>query len=326
MIPYTWLEQAKERIAPYIKSTPLTYDPNYDLYLKWENHQVTGSFKLRGALNKVLSLQDWELESGLVTASAGNHGQGVALAGKIKRAPVIVFVSRHASQNKIQAMRDFGANIHLVDGGYAEAEVAGIDYARKNHAIWISPYNDGIVIAGQGTIGIEIIDALPKPTPPVWIVPAGGGGLVSGIGCAIQMITPKPRLVAVQSEASPFLHAFFYHGTPAGVVEQHSLADGLAGAVEEGSVTLPIVNNYVDEILLVSELEIRKAIKFAWKVYHEGIEGSAAVTLAAVLSDRISERPAVVIVTGGNIHPSVHAKIISDQALGEFEQPHGYHS
>src|SRR5512135_2705307 len=108
LIPYTWLEQARDRIGPHIQKTPLTYDENNQLYLKWENHQVTGSFKARGALNKILALQDWELERGLVTASAGNHGQGVALAGKIKHAKVIVFASDHARQNKLQAMHDLG--------------------------------------------------------------------------------------------------------------------------------------------------------------------------------------------------------------------------
>src|SRR4030065_1471900 len=137
MIPFVWLEQAYERIAPFIHKTPLTYDSQNNLYLKWENHQVTGSFKIRGALNKVLSLQNWELEQGLVTASAGNHGQGLAWAGKMKNAPVLVFASDHASPNKIQAMRELGAEIRLVAGGYSEAECAGIDFARKTNATWV---------------------------------------------------------------------------------------------------------------------------------------------------------------------------------------------
>ena len=161
MIPYAWLEQAYERIGPYIQKTPLTYDAQNNLYLKWENHQVTGSFKARGRLNKILALQDWELERGLVTASAGNHGQGVALAGKMKHAPVIVFASEHALQNKLQAMRDLGAEIHLVPGGYGEAEQAGISYANATGATWVSPYNDGMIIAGQGTIALEIMHELP---------------------------------------------------------------------------------------------------------------------------------------------------------------------
>jgi threonine dehydratase len=318
MIPSAWLDQAKERIAPFIQKTPLSFDPVNNLYLKWENHQVTGSFKIRGALNKILSLQDWELEHGLVTASAGNHGQGVALAGKMKNATVIVFASKHAAHNKIQAMRDLGADIRLVDGGYAEAEHVGIDFARMTNAIWISPYNDGMVIAGQGTLGLEVLESLPHPSPDIWLVPAGGGGLVSGIGCTLQRLRKRPSLVAIQSEASPFLHEIFHRGTQAGVIELPSLADGLAGPVEDGSVSVPMVKNYVNDFILVTEIEIRKAIKYAWNMYHECIEGSAAVTLAAVLSGRISTRPALVILTGGNINPLEHTQILNDQTLGAF--------
>ncbi len=320
MIPYVWLEQAKERITPFIKRTPLTYDPQNDLYLKWENHQATGSFKIRGALNKVLSLQDWELERGLVTASAGNHGQGVAMAGKIKNARVIVFASDHASKNKIQAMRDLGAEVRLIDGGYGEAEHAGIDFARISNATWISPYNDGMVIAGQGTIGMEVLETLLAPSPIVWLVPAGGGGLISGIGCTLQRVVPRPSLVAVQSEASPFLHTIFHHGTQEGVVERASCADGLAGPVEAGSVTIPLVMSYVNDFILVSEDDIQRAIKYAWNVYHECIEGSAAVPLAAVLSGQVTSRPALIILTGGNINPIEHRQILDNETIGPFRK------
>ncbi len=315
MIPYAWLEQAYDRIYPYIHETPLTYDPHYNLYLKWENHQVTGSFKARGALNKILSLQDWELERGLVTASAGNHGQGVALAANMKHAPVIIFASEHALQNKLQAMRDMGAEIHLIPGGYGEAEQAGISYARATGSTWVSPYNDGMIIAGQGTIALEVMREVPDPTPLCWIVPAGGGGLVSGIGCALQQMNPTPHLVAVQSEASPFLYQIFCHDTQKGVVELPSIADGLAGPVEEGSVTIPIVKSYVTDFILVTETEIRKAIKYSWLSYHERIEGSAAASLAAVISGRIITRPALVVLSGGNIPAEEHALIINDPDL-----------
>ncbi|OGO12068.1 MAG: hypothetical protein A2Y53_09340 [Chloroflexi bacterium RBG_16_47_49] len=318
MIPFVWLEQAYERIAPFIHKTPLTYDSQNNLYLKWENHQVTGSFKVRGALNKVLSLQDWELDRGLVTASAGNHGQGVALAGKMRHAPVIVFASEHATPNKILAMQELGADIHLVSGGYSEAERAGIDYAKTTNATWVSPYNDGMVIAGQGTIGLEVLKDLQDPSSIVWLVPAGGGGLISGIGSALQGFQSRSGLVAVQSEASPFLHAIFHRGTQAGIVELPSLADGLAGLVEAGSVTIPMVMNYVTDFILVSEDEIRMAIKYAWNVYHERIEGSAAVPLAAALSGRLSARPALVIMTGGNINPAEHEQILNNENIGSF--------
>ncbi len=310
MIPLDWFEQAHERISPHIINTPLTYDAQNDLYLKWENRQVTGSFKARGALNKVLSLQDWELERGLVTASAGNHGQGVALAAKLRNSKVIVFASEHALPVKLQAMRDLGAEIHLVVGGYGEAEQTAIAYAWTSGETWVSPYNDGMVIAGQGTIALELLKQLPEPGKTTWVVPAGGGGLVSGIGCVIQSVDHKPKLVAVQSEASPFLHAIYHTGTQASVTELPSLADGLAGPVENGSVTIPIVKSTVDEFILVSEMEIRQAIRYAWDNYNERIEGSAAAALAAVISGRVTGKPAVVVLTGGNIPPGEFKLII----------------
>jgi threonine dehydratase len=315
MIPYEWIEQAGQRIGSYIKETPITYDQTRNLYLKWENHQVTGSFKARGALNKILSLQDWELERGLVTASAGNHGQGVALAAGLKHARVIVFASEHALANKLDAMRQLGAEIHLVPGGYGEAEQAGIGYAKETGATWISPYNDGMVIAGQGTIALEVMRNLPNPSSVTWVVPAGGGGLISGIGCVLQTLDSMPILIAVQSEASPFLYEIYHHGSQNGVVELPSLADGLSGPVEEGSVTVPIVKHLVTDFILVSEADIRDAIKFAWMSYHERIEGSAAASLAALISGRVKDRPAVAILTGGNIPVEQHAKIVEGDPI-----------
>jgi threonine dehydratase len=309
MIPIEWFEQASKRIGPYIQRTPLTYDNQHKVFLKWENHQVTGSFKARGALNKILSLQDWELKRGLVTASAGNHGQGVALAAGIRQAKVIVFAAEHASPVKLEAMRTLGAEIHLVPGGYGEAEQAGIAYAQAKGATWISPYNDGLVIAGQGTIALELLKDLPEPSSTTWVVPVGGGGLISGMGCVLQSYAARARLIGVQSEASPFMHAIYHRGSQQGVEELPSLADGLAGPVEQGSVTIPLVQQYVSDLILVSEIEIRKAIKYAWGNYHERIEGSAAAALAGVIFGKIQDKPAMVLLSGGNINPQEHAEI-----------------
>ena len=309
MIPYTWLTDAHQRIAPHIRTTPLTHDTADNLYLKWENHQVTGSFKARGALNKVLCLQDWERQQGLVTASAGNHGQGVALAGKLVGAKVIVFASEHAVPDKICLMQELGAEVRLVPGGYGEAEQAGLAFAASSGAAWVSPYNDGQVIAGQGSIALEMLQQIPALAQATWVVPAGGGGLASGIGAALEHLPARPRLIAVQSEASSFLHHLYHHDTQQGVIELPSLADGLAGPVEAGSVTIPLVKKFVDEFILVSEAEIAQAIAAAGQRYRERIEGSAAVALAAVLTGKVSSRPAVVIVSGGNIQPEVYAHI-----------------
>jgi len=318
MIPKYWLTEAKQRIAPHIKRTPLTFDPEKQLYIKWENHQVTHSFKDRGALNKVLSLQAWEYERGLVAASAGNHGQGVALAGKIVGAPVKIFVSENAVPNKIEAMRKLDAEITQVAGGYHEAEEAGLAYAARHDVTWISPYNDGQVVAGQATLGMEILEELPQLPLSTWLVPVGGGGLITGIGAAIkdnsnmELQAPKRKLVGVQSEASPFMHAIFFTGSQQNCQEKASLADGLSGSVEEGSLTIPLVKKYVDDFILVNEEEIVEAIRFAWSEYQEKIEGSAAVSLAAALSGKVKARPAIVIISGGNIQNDLHSQIINN--------------
>lgn len=316
MIPINWLHNASQNLAGKVVKTPLTYDAQEDMYIKWENQQATGSFKARGALNKVLNLQRWEQEQGLVTASAGNHGQGVALAGKLVEAPVTVFVSEHAVPAKIEAMRRLGAQVHLVPGGYGEAEKAGLAYAKSSGGTWVSGYNDAQVIAGQATLGFEILQERPELGDATWVVPVGGGGLISGIGAALEASQVKANLVGVQSEASPFMHAIYRRGAQDGVKEYDSLADGLAGPVEEGSLTISLVKKYVHDFILVSEDEIRRSIAYAWRKYGEQIEGSAATALAAILSAKVASRPALAIISGGNIQPEVHAKIINSEFDG----------
>lgn len=309
MIPYEWLEQAEARIAPYIHRTPLTYDAARKFYIKWENRQITGSFKARGAFNKILMLEEWEREVGIVAASAGNHGLGVALAGQTVGANVEVFVSEHAVENKVSAMQALGANIHVVRGGYPEAEAAGKAYAEEQEKTWVSPYNDGQIISGQGTVGLEIASELNEGVP-AWLVPVSGGGLIAGIGASFQEQAHRPRLIGVQAEASPFMHSLYYRGTQENVPDLPSLADGLTGELEHGSVTIPLVRQFVDEIILVSEEGISRAMAYAWYVHKEKIEGSGAVGLAAALSGKVSARPVVVLVSGGNVQPEVHEEIV----------------
>lgn len=309
MIPTDWFKQAEKRIAPYIVCTPLSHDNDLGIYFKWENKQVTGSFKARGALNKVLSLETWEQNRGLVTASAGNHGAGVALAGRLVDTRVMVFASDHAVPEKLAAMIDLGAEIHTVKGGYGLAEASAIQHAAEKDAIFISAYNDGQIIAGQGTIAQEILDAMGPTEVKSWVVPVGGGGLISGIGCIVAESRIKSRLIGVQPEASAFTHALFHSGSQNNVLDLPTLADGLSGPMQEGSITLPILNDLVDDILTVSEAEIEQAIAFSWQKYHEVIEGSAATALAAVLFKKV-EKPVVVVISGGNISPATHHEII----------------
>lgn len=317
MIPCDWITEALERVTPHIRTTPLTHDPDLNLFIKWENHQVTGSFKVRGAFNKLLTLQNWERESGLVAASAGNHGLGVALAGKEVSAEVIIFVSENAVPSKVEAMQELGAVVRKVHGGYGEAESAGLRYAETSGAVWVSPYDDGQIIAGQATLGMEILKQLPHQDPMDWIIPVGGGGLFAGLACAVDCSlqavnhtdSMRPNLVAVQSEASAFMHGIYNHGTQNGVIEYPSLADGLAGKIDHNSITIPIITKYGNEFQLVSEDQIKNAILFAWKTYGEIIEGSAAAALALALDRKSTENPSLVIITGGNIQPEIHNEI-----------------
>ena len=313
MIPYEWLEQAENRIAPYIRHTPLTYDAARNLFIKWENQQLTGSFKARGAFNKMLVLQDWERQVGIVAASAGNHGQGVAVAGLEIGARVEVFVGESAVPAKVDSMRSLGAMIHVIPGGYPEAEAAGKAYAEEHGKTWISPYNDGQVIAGQGTVGLELMRELKKDVP-VWLVPVSGGGLLAGIGASIRGQAQRPHLIGVQAEVAPFMRGLFRNDTQDGIPDLPSLADGLTGAVEKDSVTIPIIKQLVDEIILVSEEEIAQAMAFAWYVYHEEVEGAGVVGLAAILSEKVKSRPAVVIVSGGNVDVNTRKEITTRYA------------
>jgi threonine dehydratase len=305
LIPSEWLDQAVLRITPHTRSTLLTNDAELNIYLKWESRQITGSFKARGALNKVLSLEPWESAAGLVTASAGNHGQGVALAGRKIGAPVLVFASNHAVPAKIKAMQQLGAEVHLVEGGYNAAEGIALNYAAEHKKTWISAYNDGQVIAGQGTIGLEIAQDLMPESGQTWVVPVGGGGLISGIGAALDRFFPRPHLVGVNPQASSFMHSLYHRGSQDDVPDLPTLADGLSGAVENESLTIPMVKKYVNDMITVTEDEIGYAVVYAWKKYGERIEGSAAAALAAVITGKVKP-PAVVVISGGNIQPEVH--------------------
>jgi threonine dehydratase len=233
---------------------------------------------------------------------------------------VDIFVSENAVPAKIQAMRDLGATIHLVVGGFAEAEAAGRQCAEQEHKVFVSPYNDGQVIAGQGTVALEVLGELGTDLETAnWIVPVGGGGLISAIGVLFSRLKHRPRLIGVQAAASAFTNNLFHHHTQAGVQDLPTLADGLSGAVETGAVTIPMIQRYVDDFLTVSEAEIARAVAFAWYVFQEKIEGSAAVALATVLQHKVKERPTVLIMTGGNIQPEVHDQIVRQYAGEQWD-------
>lgn len=297
------VEAAGDRLRGRIEVTPLLKDAHRGLWLKCEYAQITGSFKLRGALNRCLQLTESERERGVVAASAGNHGQGVAYAARDLKMRAQIVVPAGAVARKIEAIRALGAEVIPAEGGYAAAEAHGQSLAREQGAVWISPYNDAQVVAGQGTLGLEIeaqAERLLQAGGLEVYVPVGGGGLAAGIGMALDAWRPGLHVVGVLPEHSPYLHAFFHRGSMNEVVEKATLADGLAGAVEADSITLPLVRQYVDDMRLVTEDEIVQALRWAYARGHT-IEPSAAVALAGALRPGAERR--LVVLSGGNVDP-----------------------
>ncbi|MBI4771944.1 MAG: threonine/serine dehydratase [Chloroflexi bacterium] len=311
MIPLSEIYAARAHIAPPILTTPVTFDLELGVWLKWENRQITGSFKSRGALNKVLSLTPEQRAAGLVTASAGNHGQGVALVAQRTGAPVTVYVSEGASPLKVAKMRAMGAEVVLVPGRYGEAEAGAIRAARAQGRTYVSAYNDPAVMAGAGTIGLELWEQIPGLARVV--IPAGGGGLLAGVGSALKQLNPAITVVAVQNETSAYLWTKFHGGDMAAVVETDSLADGLSGAVEPGSASVPLMHEVTDDFLLVSEAKIARAMKYFWERLGERVEGSGAVGLAALLAGKLSPGPVTaLVVSGGNVDDVTFRRVLQE--------------
>jgi threonine dehydratase len=275
------------------------------VWLKFECFQTTGSFKLRGALNALLTLPEARRQKGVVTASAGNHGLGVARAATVLDVPATVVVPQTASQAKVDALRQSGAELLLHGATYDDAELAAISLAKQRDLAFISAYNDAAVVAGGGTIALEILADLTNV--PTLVVPAGGGGLIGGIGVAVHGLHPDMAVYGVQSVASPALHVALEAGARVPVDVLPSLADGLAGNVEEGSITFDLLEEHVRDVVLVEEPDIVEAMRWLLEHEHVLVEGSGAVGVAALRRQLLPlDNPTVaVVLTGRNVAASV---------------------
>ena len=311
---------ARESIRRFAKRTPLMrtcFLSDFcggEVYLKLENHQVTNSFKIRGALNKMLHLTAEQMEHGVITASAGNHAQAVALGAEQLNISAKIIVPKTTPKVKITKIK--GHNVELILYGeiYDEAEQMAIHLAKKEKLTYISPYNDKLIIAGQGTIGLEILEALP--TTDLILVPVGGGGLISGISIAVKSTKQNIRVVGVQSEASPVMYESLKVGKIVEPEMQESIADGLFGGIEKDSITFKIIQTYVDDLSLVKEKTIEKAIYLLWREENQVVEGAGAVTIARIMEDNSAfrEKRVVAVVSGGNIEEKVFQRIIASEA------------
>jgi len=302
---------ALKRISGYTRKTPLYLSPSltsiYDLdvFLKLENYQVTGSFKVRGVFNKFL--KNLELFQGekIVTVSAGNHAIAVSYASRILGFDPIIIVPANVTNLKRRRIEAYGVRIHVYGRDYDEAETYAKELAEENNYFFVSPYNDIDIIEGNSTIALEVLEENPKID--IFIVPVGGGGLISGISFVAKKMSEKIRVIGVQSEASPAMFESVRRGRIVKIDLQPSIADGLHGNIEDNSITFDFVKKFVDEILLVSEEEIRDTIKLLFEVEGILIEGSAAVTIAALnrYKRKFRNKKVCLVLSGGNIDPQI---------------------
>jgi threonine dehydratase len=300
---------ARARIAPFVRHTPLEFSRELGAHLKLENLQRTGSFKLRGALNRVLSLSDQEKQRGVVAASAGNHAQGVAFGCAQVGVSALVVMPEPTPHTKVQATQSYGVGIRLFGATYDDAEAEARRIERESGRVFISPYNDPLVIAGQATIALEILQDLPDVAQV--LVPVGSGGLISGVGTAFKAINPAIRVIGVTSRATPTI---YNHVKGQRLPQRATIAEGLAGEVEPGALTLDIIPQVMDDILLVEEDDIRAAMAWLVEAHHLIAEGSGAVGMAALrrwpeLAD--AGRTAV-IVSGGNLDIEELRRVIAE--------------
>lgn len=298
---------ARKRIEKYVRKTPLEYShflsdlSGGEVWLKLENQQYTGSFKARGAMNKLIQLSLKEKARGIVTASSGNHAQGVGYAGKILGVNSTIVVPANTPRVKRDAIELYGVELIIHGDEYMEAEKFSRDLEARLGKTHISAYNDLDIIMGQGTVGLEIAEEMSDIDKI--LVPVGGGGLISGVGCALKGMDATTEVFGAQSVASPVMYESLRQGRIVDMELEDSFAEGLHGGIEENSVTFEFCRKYVDEIILVEEEMILRAIRSALVEQHQVIEGAAAVGVAAIFKDpeRYNDEKICIVISGGNI-------------------------
>lgn len=302
------VREAYERIKPHVRKTILDKSDLYsqkgeaNVFLKMENLQYTGSFKVRGAMNKILSLSKDELTRGVVTASTGNHGAGVAFSLRKIGAMGIVFVSNNSSPSKIEAIRRLGAKVEYIGDDPIEAENYARRYAKDNDLAYVPPYNDPKIIGGQGTIGVELEKQLDK-IDAVFIA-VGGGGLISGIAGYLKSIDPTIKIIGCSPENSKVMIESIEMGKLVGDLPSlPTLSDGTAGGIEDDSITFEPCRKFVDEYITVTEDEIKENLIEFIAAHHQLIEGAAAVAIAAYLKikENFAGKNVVIVLCGANI-------------------------
>lgn len=308
--------QAASRISSLIRETPLEFSPFFsgetgaEVYLKLENYQHTGSFKIRGASNRLMTLTADQRAEGCVAASSGNHGAAVAYAMQRLDTKGVIFVPEQTSSVKVEAIRSYGGDVRFHGADGLVTEMYAREYAKSRGMHYLSPYNDVDVIAGQGSCGVEIAKQLPDVDAV--LVAVGGGGLISGIGCVLKERHPDVRIVGCQPAASAVMAKSVEAGHILDIPSDATLSDGTAGGIEADSVTFDLCREIVDEFILVSEPQIAAAMRQYIDAQHQLIEGAAGVAIAALLAgtETLCGKKVIVVICGANISRAALKSII----------------
>ncbi len=308
---------AADRIRPLITRTPLVLSDTLsqlaggNVYLKLENEQITGSFKLRGALNVLATLSPEQRARGVVASSAGNHGLGVAYAAKHYGAPATIYVPSTAPKVKQDGIRALGATIDTSQPDYDAAMAAAKKFAAETGRVFINPCLGEMLLAGQGTVALEILSELPDLA--TLIVNVGGGGLLGGCGTITRAVAPHVRIVGAQSENTAAMSKSMAANRVVEIENLPTLADGLAGQIDDEA--LDIGKHALDDIVTVTEQEIGETIAWFWNRYHQRVEGAGACGVAAVRLQKIRDlkTPAALVVSGGNIDPAKLETLLGDR-------------
>jgi len=322
-IAFTEILAARNRIGGQVLHTPLREASGLSartgatIRLKCEHQQITGSFKLRGASNAVLSLDRASRDAGVVAASTGNHGRALAFAARRLGVHATICMSSLVPQNKIAAIEALGAAIRIVGSSQDDAQLEATRLVRERGMTMVPPFDAPELIAGQGTLGLEIIEDAPDTTAV--LVPLSGGGLIAGVALAVKTLNPAVRIIGVTMERGAAMQASLAAGRPVDIEELPTLADSLGGGIGLANRhTFAMARDLVDEVVLVTEAEIAAAIRTAYAEEGEVIEGAAAVGIAALDAGRVRPQgPVAVILTGKNIDMALHRRIVMGEVPGD---------
>lgn len=325
-VQHSDIEKARDRISQSIRLTSavrsdsLSELSNVPIYLKLEHHQITGSFKVRGATNAVLNLAENQRNRGIVGFSTGNHGRGLAFAAHQAGIHCVICMSSLVPKNKVDEIKALGADVRIIGKSQDEAEIEVERLVKEHSMTLLPPFDHFDIICGQGTIGLELLEQVPELDTV--LVPVSGGGLACGIAIAVKTMRTDVKVIGISMERGAAMYESIQTGQPTMVEELPSLADSLGGGVgQDNQYTFHLFQEWIDDFVLVSEQEIAEAIRHAYWSERQIIEGSGSVGIAALLSGKLQPKgPAVVISSGGNIDLKLHHRIISGENINLLEE------